>query len=64
VKRYKTEIVADQVILLSTNPNGATHEPDTSFPDDDYQKAEKAKRAATTARIKSEENISIDDIPF
>jgi single-strand DNA-binding protein len=66
VKRYKTEIVADQVILLSTNPNGASHEPDTSFPDDDYQKAEKAKRAATTARVKakSEEEITIEDIPF
>lgn len=67
VKRYKTEIVSDQVILLSNNPNGSrTEEPDTSFPDDDYQKAEKAKRAATTERVKakSEENISIDDIPF
>lgn len=66
IKKYKTEIISDSVILLSS-PSGKSEEPVTSppeFPDDDYQKAEKAKRAAQKKRIKGEEEISIEDIPF
>lgn len=63
VKRYKTEIVSDQVILLSGFV-GSQEESKNDFPDDDQQKAEKAKRASTTARLKAEETITIDDIHF
>jgi single-strand DNA-binding protein len=69
VKRYKTEIVSENVILL-TSPGGSrpetTTETENEFPDDDFQKAEKAKKAATPTktRAKAEESISIEDIPF
>ena len=69
VKRYKTEIVADNVILLGS-PAGTRQEvpeeDDKSFPDDDFQKAEKAKKAAAQKKAKprQDESISIEDIPF
>lgn len=66
VKRYKTEIVSDNVILLWSLPSGANRaEPPTSsideFPEDDFQKS---KKAAKKARDKSNYGISIEDIPF
>lgn len=65
VKRYKTEIVAESIILLSPNMAGSiTSNDDEDLPDDDFQKAEKEKRAAAKKRATKNENISIEDIPF
>ena len=70
VRRYKTEIIADNVILLGS-PAGArqevAEEDDKSFPDDDFQKAEKAKKseeAKKKPRKRADEEIAIEDIPF
>lgn len=66
VKRYKTEIVADNVILLGS-PQGRPEETrwgTEDFPEDDHQKAEKEKRAAQKKKVKAKDEISIDDIPF
>lgn len=64
VKRYKTEIVADSIILLSPNTNGsAWTSTDKSsleeFPEDDFQKSK-----ARATKQKQQEAISIEDIPF
>jgi hypothetical protein len=60
VKRYKTEIVSENVILLS--PAGGRDEsvPVYSAVDSTPQDGEKPKRA----KAKPEEDISIEDIPF
>lgn len=59
VKRYKTEIVADNVILLSSASSGGGEAPaateDKAPMEDDKPKKTKAK---------AEESISIEDIPF
>lgn len=60
VKMYRTEIVANSVILLGS-PAGKKPEETTEFPDDDF---DKAKKAADRAKNQSNENISIEDIPF
>ncbi len=59
VKRYKTEIVSDNVILLSS-PGGATG-------GDSYSQTDAAPQEMTAPRkskAKAEESISIEDIPF
>ncbi len=59
VKRYKTEIVSDNVILLSS-PGGATG-------GNEYSQADSAPQEQTAPRktkAKAEESISIEDIPF
>ncbi len=63
VKKYKTEIVADNVILLGQNTGSAPRqEPEgNDFPPDDF---EKAKKRTAQAKKQAEEEISIDDIPF
>lgn len=62
VKKYKTEIIADNIILLSGNPNASPRQEEPEeFPDDDFQKA---KKQAQKARKESNEEISIEDIPF
>ena len=60
VKRYKTEIVSENVILLS--PAGGRDEsvPAYSSMDSVPQESDKPKKA----RPKPEEDISIEDIPF
>jgi single-strand DNA-binding protein len=62
VKRYKTEIVSDNVILLGA-PGGASEGSSYSAPVmEDRAPAEDEKPRKTKA--KAEEEISIDDIPF
>ena len=58
VKRYKTEIVSDNVILLSS-PGGANGE---SYSQTDAAPAEQA--APRKSKAKAEESIWIEDIPF
>lgn len=58
VKRYKTEIISDNVILLSS-PAGATGE---SYSQPDTAPAEES--APRKSKAKAEESISIEDIPF
>lgn len=63
IKRYKTEIIAEQLEMLGgwnkkEQDDGWIHD----FPDDESQKEEKAK-AATKRKVPQEE-ISIEDIPF
>lgn len=60
VKRYKTEIVADNVILLST-AGGSGSEGGSSYSQVDSAPAEATPKKA---RAKAEEEISIEDIPF
>jgi single-strand DNA-binding protein len=59
VKRYKTEIVADNVILLSAAGGG-------SESGNSYSQVDSAPADATPkkTRAKVEEEISIEDIPF
>lgn len=61
VKRYKTEIVADSLILLWSSQGTNKEEAQSEFPEDDF---EKAKKRSDAAKAKSNESISIEDIPF
>lgn len=68
VKRWKTEIVADQLILLG-GPNrsndGRSNADDdnlSDFPEDDHEK--KAREARERKRKAVDSEISIEDIPF
>ncbi len=58
-KRYKTEIVSDNVILLSS-AGGSSGE--SSYSSNENQMTEEPR--VKTARPKMEEDISIEDIPF
>ncbi len=62
VKRYKTEIIADQVILLSNGGGAGTggYSSDNSYMSDEAP----ADAAPKRARAKVEEEINIEDIPF
>jgi len=61
VKRYKTEIVADNVILLSSAwGSEASSAGSPATEDAKPMEDEKPKRA----KAKAEESISIEDIPF
>lgn len=61
VKRYKTEVISDQIILLSSG--GANT---GSYGSDDSQSTHEAPvdAAPKRARAKVEEEINIEDIPF
>ena len=59
VKRYKTEIVSDNVILLSS-PGGSNGW--ESYSQSDAAPAEQT--APRKSKAKAEESISIEDIPF
>jgi single-strand DNA-binding protein len=61
VKRYKTEIVSDNVILLGA-PGGASEGGYSAPAMEDRAPMEDEKPRKTKA--KAEEEISIDDIPF
>lgn len=60
VKRYKTEIVAENVILLSSANGGS--ESGTSYSQTDSTPMETSAPKKTRAKV--EEEISIEDIPF
>lgn len=57
VKRYKTEIVSDNVILLSSAGGGRE---ESSYAD----AAPTEMSAPRKSKAKAEESISIEDIPF
>ncbi|MBP9779161.1 single-stranded DNA-binding protein [Candidatus Gracilibacteria bacterium] len=61
VKRYKTEIVSDNVILLGA-PGGASEGNYSSPGVEDQAPTEESK--PRKAKPKAEEEISIEDIPF
>ncbi len=61
VKRYKTEIVSDNVILLGA-PGGASESGYSAPSMEDHAPAEESK--PRKAKPKAEEEISIEDIPF
>ena len=56
-KRYKTEIVADNVILLGSKSGERDDSSQDDAPEFDYPKSKKASP-------KKEEEINIEDIPF
>jgi single-strand DNA-binding protein len=60
VKRYKTEIVAENVILLSSANGGS--ESGASYSQTDSAPMETSAPKKTRAKV--EEEISIEDIPF
>lgn len=60
VKRYKTEIVSDSIILLSSASGGGEFTPPA---ENSFDRAEPSDKP-TRARAKVEEEISIEDIPF
>ncbi len=61
VKRYKTEIVADNVILLGSPAGGS----DSSYASSSFADAAPSEPSAPRkAKAKVEEEISIEDIPF
>ena len=60
VKRYKTEIVADNVILLGAPGQGESN----SYANPMTDAAPSEPTAPRKAKPKAEEEISIEDIPF
>lgn len=62
-KRYKTEIVAENIILLSSQNAGGNG---GSYGSDSYESSSSsfASSAPTRAKPAVEEDISIEDIPF
>jgi single-strand DNA-binding protein len=57
VKRYKTEIIADNIIVLSSRSGGGSYTP--SAPKEDKPATEETKSAP-----KNEDEIDIEEIPF
>ena len=71
VKRYRTEIIADNMIMLDRANNAGVANsntgPDYSQPEpknNGYNKKAEANFAGVSDDKKSEEEISIEDIPF
>jgi single-stranded DNA-binding protein len=63
VKRYKTEIVADNVILLSS-PGGAEGGSSYSASASSFSDATPEEPRVKKSKPKAEEEIAIEDIPF
>ena len=61
VKRYKTEIVSDNVILLGAPGESSSS---SSYGNSMEDRAPSAPTESKKAKPKPEEEISIDDIPF
>lgn len=61
VKRYRTEIVADNMIMLDSRPAGA---PGSFSPGAKTVPAAAVESAETLANNESEEEIKVEDIPF
>lgn len=60
VKMYRTEIVANSIILLGS-PAAKKQEEWNDFPDDDFEKERKRKEKAKQS---ADSEIAIEDIPF
>lgn len=58
-KRYKTEIVGENVIMLSGKKDGGAHDDESFGQEEETTQAPKKK-----ASPKQEEEINLDDIPF
>ncbi|MFA6963221.1 MAG: single-stranded DNA-binding protein [Patescibacteria group bacterium] len=58
VKRYKTEIIADNIIVLGSRTGGGSYEPKSSA---EHAPAEKV---APVSAPKNDEEIDIEEIPF
>lgn len=63
VKKYKTEIVAENVIMLSSGERGEGMSSMSSASMDEESMAPAASKTRKTAK-KDEEEINIEDIPF
>ena len=63
VKRYRTEIVAENLIMLSPRKDGASASKTDAGEEDQSPKEEKLKEKVKTSPEKTEE-IDINDIPF
>jgi single-strand DNA-binding protein len=62
-RRYKTEIIADNMIMLSSSSNGGA--PRTNEPQATPAPAAKTEPSKSNADFsKSDDEISIDDLPF
>lgn len=60
-KRYRTEIIADNMIMLGGRTGGSSSAQVTNMTIDETSKAPAASTAAATPK---DEEISIEDIPF
>lgn len=63
VKRYRTEIVAENLIMLSPRKDGASTSRTDAGEEDQSPKEEKPKQEVKAAKTETEE-IDINDIPF
>lgn len=60
VKRFRTEIIADNMILLDRKG-----EPDASAPESNYERPKgTVKKSAESAQKAQEEEVQLDDLPF
>lgn len=65
VKRYKTEIIADLVIALSSRGDGSAYVPKDSNPVDDIAPSDSKGKADKPANSADDtEEIDIEEIPF
>jgi len=64
VKRYKTEIIADNIIILSSKGGGAYTPYVKPENTEEPSSAKATEGAVASAPAKSEEEIDIEDIPF
>ncbi len=61
-KRYRTEIIADNMIMLGGRPGGSSSAPTTNMTIDET--ASRAPSAPAASATPKDEEISIEDIPF
>ena len=65
VKRYKTEIIADQIIILSSRSGGGAYTPYVKPENAEESSSAKATQdAVASTPAKGEEEIDIEEIPF
>lgn len=66
-KRYRTEIVADNLIMLSSKKDGGS-KTDDEFPQDDAPEFDEKPAAKKPAKkkpdLRKDDEIHIEDIPF
>ncbi len=65
VKRYRTEIIADNMIMLGSKPvTTSPSEGEQVPPQDDFSQAEPKVSTPTPPVSQVEEEINVEDIPF
>jgi len=64
VKRYRTEVIADNMIILDSQRSGQTGQPTPPPPTPPAESTDSANNSSANKNAETEEEVKVEDIPF